>query len=163
MKSSVRLLVGIRSSTATTLTVTVNGAPPPHPLELRILKAGASDQVIRNSGATWTASLGAGDHVVYLPVSAEAWFPDPLSFSLSAEVVIVILGEPPRSPVSWTSNVGIAADPKNPVPTPNATPLVYELAGADWLLDTLKAKREEISPERIFHARGKSELASNAQ
>lgn len=163
MKSSVRLLVGIRSSVATTLTVTLNGMPPPHPLGLRILKAGVPDQVIQNSGATWTASLGAGDHVVYLPVSAEAWFTDPLSFSLGAEAVIVILGEQPRSLVSWTSNVGIAADPKDPVPTPNASPLVYELANSDWLLDTLKAKRDEISPERIFHARGKSALASNAQ
>ncbi len=150
MKTSARLLFGVRSSVEVTLTVTVSGSPLPLSLDLHILTTGVRDRAVPCNGTSWTVTLAAGEHVVYLPVPNEAWFREPLSFSLSAPATLVIPGERPDSLVSWTSDLGLAADPKNPLPPPHLNRRVDDPASASWLRDQLITILEGIALERTL-------------
>lgn len=153
MMTPARLLFGARTNAEVTLSIAVDGAPLAAPPPLWIYSGGGQPRAIPGTGTGWTAVLPPGDHAVFLPVDVDkhSWFLAPLAFTLSAPVTIVIGGELcGQQLVAWSAGVGVAADPKNPWPPPQASPLSYELVEGDWLLQTLQELYAKISPQRVL-------------
>lgn len=146
MATQMRLLFGIRTNATVSLAVTTNHPLPGPPPDLHI-KTGPHDAAVACSDTTWAMTLGAGEHVICLPVANDRWFDLRFAFTLGAPATIVGFQEPTSSTlVSWTATGGLI-DPKNPGPPPLKSEL-SPLGEATWFWTTLTSLRGPISVTR---------------
>lgn len=139
-----RLIFGIRTSKALTLSVTTNGKLPEQPPDMR-LKTQEQDIAIPCSNGSWCATMEAGDHVVYMPAPGDSWVDAQLELTLSAPATFVGSDGVNSTLKTWTAATG-AVDPKNPGPPPlsGAVPL----PGSTWIGCTIVAMSAEVSDAR---------------
>lgn len=148
MTTSTRLMFGIRTSEAVSLTITAEGQLPPQPPALRI-KTGEQDLEIQCSNNAWVVALGAGEHIAYMPAPGDRWFEGQLTFTLSAPVTIVSYKDATRAQlVSWIDNSGILKDSKNPWPPPREGNADLAPPAPSTWLGTLTTMAAEVPPER---------------
>ena len=148
-----KLLFGIRTGGTVSLSVTAQGQLPDQPPFLMV-KSDAQEIAVSCNNNTWTATLDAGDYVVYMPASGDSWFKNSVSFALSAPVTIISLSSS-QSPQAWTATTGTVGaspnDAKNPLPPPSkesVSPL-----DAMWLTSTLlQMTPSRTAPDQLFAA-----------
>lgn len=148
MKTSARLLFGVRVSRQVRLSMTVDGGPQ-LPQDLQIRSVDAGDRAVAHQNAAWTVVLEAGDHIVLLPAHGEAWFEEPVHLSLDVPATIFIVSDSVAGAlISWTTDLSVASDPKNPWPPPAISSCTEVPPGSSWFLETLTALRDEIRVDR---------------
>lgn len=145
-----KLLCGVRVQDTVHLSLTADALPPGSPPTLTIHSQQASSpRAVPYAGSSWTVVLDKGDHVLYLPVTQAGWFDGALSCQFSAPVTLVVPDSPSSSSLkTWTSNVGITSDPKNPWPPPHANALSGDGLTPPWLRELLTSLSDRIAVER---------------
>ena len=148
-----KLIFGVRTGGTVSLSVTAQGQLPDQPPSLMI-KSDAKETTVSCSNNTWTATLDAGDHVVYMPAPGDSWFEDSLSFALSTPVTIVSLSSS-QSPQAWTAATGTVGaspnDAKNPLPPPGDKS--FPPLDATWLTSMLvqmTPSPNRTAPDHLF-------------
>ena len=148
MKIETRLIFGIRTSGDVSLSVTADGPLPPQAPDLRI-KTSEQDIAIRCNNSAWVVTLGAGDHIAYMPAQGDSWFSARLTFSLSAPATIISYTGTTRVLRTWTATAGATSDPKDPWPPPlDSNVDIASLADSTWLSSTLTTMKAQVAIER---------------
>jgi hypothetical protein len=155
MKIEPKIIFGIRTSGAVTLTITAEGQLPQQLPDLWI-KTSEKECTVPCSNKTWVTPLGVGDYIVYMPAPGESWFDGRLTFELSAPAMIVsyINTDTAKKLQAWTVAAGTAvtvgmADSKNPWPPPLASNVdPAPLADPVWLGSTLATMAEQVTITR---------------
>ncbi|HEX4419563.1 MAG TPA: hypothetical protein VH165_16735 [Kofleriaceae bacterium] len=147
-----KLLFGIRTSGAVSLSVTTQAQLPDPPPSLMIKTAKSTqDTAVSCSNQTWATTLVPGDYVIYMPALGDSWFNGPVSFALGAPVTIVGLSSS-QAPEAWTAATGTVdanpEDTKNPLPPPSTNVESALLFDATWLTSTLIQIQMNPSPDR---------------
>lgn len=150
MKIATRMLFGVRASSSVSLSITVNGKLPAQPPDLVITTRRQADTMVACNDNTWTVSLGAGDHVVFLPEPEGGSIQDPVVFTFDAPVTIVVPGDTTSaSPVTWTAAAGAVSNPKDPWPPPFVDKLDgAALVDATWFNGTLTNLSTQVLLQR---------------
>lgn len=158
-----KLLFGIRTSEAVSLSITTQAKLSEQPPSLMIRPSGGpQDTAVFCSGNTWAATLNSGDHVIYMAASGDSWFDGPVSFTFSAPVMIVALTSS-QALQAWTAAKGtVGANPldaKNPLPPPGSNVESAPPLDAAWLTSTLVemnagAQDARSAPDRFFQTPG---------
>lgn len=147
MATQTKLIFGIRTSEPVSLTLTADGPLSQQPPDL-LIKTSEQQIAIPCSNNAWVTTLGAGDHIAYMPAPGDRWFDAPLTFTLSAPATIVSCTGAAKEPLTWTATAGTAGDPKDPWPPPLASSDTAPLANPAWLGSTLTTMKSQVSLDR---------------
>lgn len=152
MPVDAKFIFGVRTSETVTLTLT--GHPGAIVPDLLIKTRGkVNDAVIGYDSGAWTATLVAGDYIVWMAVPEGGWFEGDVQFTLSTASTIVSYGDSTWSKlVAWLATSGAVRDPKYPPPPPLAA---VPLTDQAWFSESLQTLKGTLSLVRSLdlHAR----------
>jgi hypothetical protein len=153
-----KLIIGIRTSTSTTLTVTSTpGDPAP---DLLVMTRGEETVAqVPFADGTWTTKLEAGDHIIRLelPDDSMAWFTAVMHVEVDHESIFVYHGpegsETPHATVAWAATSVSAGkyDSKDPWPPPGTA---VEFSDSTWFAGTLHTLAANIDNYRCHISGG---------
>lgn len=124
-------ITGLRVTDPVTFTLT-SATPPPNPMpDLKVRSKVGGDSSVAAVEKTWTVSLGAGDHILWIEgPDDDQWLGAALALTSVAELVVHDAAASPPALLGWgTSAVVIAA--KDPWPPPSGPKSVGDSA---WFL-----------------------------
>jgi hypothetical protein len=151
MSKDYKLIYGVRTSG--TVTLTVNGSPTANPPALHVRTLGGTEATIPYANTRWSATLQAGDHVIWMTPSNDTWFDGEVVISSNPESQFIGCHKSEGCAKTWRATSFVVEDPKDPgsPPTIAATAAASNLPTSAWITDTMRQLINDASVARDGH------------